>query len=112
MAAWRVPSLRQSLLPVHSCKGKIMNKLVIALFLGLIGGCSTVTPNYDARFGDAVREAKLKMTINPDAGKNPDQVAGMDGKSAKEAVNLYQGTFKAPPPVTNVINIGGSISSK
>ena len=85
-----------------------MNKLAIAL-LGLMAGCATVTPNYDARFGDAVREAKLKMTINPGAGRNPDQVAGMDGKAARETVILYQDTFKAPPPVVNVINIGGSI---
>ena len=88
-----------------------MNKLAIALLLALMGGCSTATPHYDARFGDAVREAKLKMIINPDAGKNPDQVAGMDGKAAREAVILYQDTFKTPPPAVNVINIGGGIGS-
>ena len=76
--------------------------------LALLAGCAPVTPKYDAKFGDAVREAKRKMTINPDAGKNPDQVLGMDGKSARESILLYQGTYKAPPPVTNVINIGGS----
>ena len=86
-----------------------MNKLAIALLLGLIAGCASVTPNYDAKFGDAVREAKLKMTINPDAGKNPDQVAGMDGKAGRETIILYQDTFKAPPPVVNVINIGGGL---
>jgi predicted component of type VI protein secretion system len=85
-----------------------MNKLACALLLGLMAGCST-TPNYDARFGDAVREARLRMTINPDAGNNPDPVAGMDGRAAREAVIFYQGTFKAPPPVVNVINIGGSV---
>lgn len=83
-----------------------MNKLACALLLGLMTGCST-TPNYDAKFGDAVREARLRMTINPDAGNNPDQVTGMDGRAARETVILYQGTFKAPPPVVNVINIGG-----
>lgn len=88
-----------------------MNKLAITLLLGLLGGCSTATPHYDARFGDAVREAKLKMIINPDAGKNPDQVSGMDGRAARESVILYQDTFKAPPPTVNVINIGGSIGS-
>ena len=86
-----------------------MNKLAIAVLLGLIAGCASVTPNYDAKFGDAVREAKLKMTINPDAGKNPDQVAGMDGKAGRETIILYQDTFKAPPPVVNVINIGGGL---
>jgi hypothetical protein len=75
-------------------------------FLAL-AGCST-TPDYDAKFGDAVREARLAMIIDPDAGKNADQALGMDGKSARNAILLYQGTFKAPPPVTNVINIGGN----
>lgn len=86
-----------------------MSKTAAALLLTLLTGCASVTPNYDARFGDAVRQARLNMTINPEAGKNTDQATGMDGISAKEAVVLYQGTFKAPPPVTNVINIGGNI---
>jgi hypothetical protein len=88
-----------------------MNKLAIALLLGMMAGCATVTPNYDTTFGDAVREAKLKMTINPDAGKNPDEVAGMDGIATRNAIILYQDTFRAPPPVVNVINIGGGVTS-
>jgi predicted component of type VI protein secretion system len=88
-----------------------MYKLGILLIASLLAGCSTVTPNYDARFGNAVREAKLKMTINPYAGMNPDQVLGMDGKAAREAIGVYQNTYKAPPPAVNVINIGGAIGS-
>ena len=84
-----------------------MNKLAILVLLGLLTGCSTVTPNYDMKFGDAVREAKLNMTINPDAGKNPDQALGMDGKAAEETIVRYQDSFAKPPPVVNVINIGG-----
>lgn len=86
-----------------------MKNPAIALLLTLLTGCASVTPNYDAKFGDALREAKQKMIINPDAGKNPDQVLGMDGKSARETIILYQDTYKAPPPAVNVINIGGSI---
>ena len=88
-----------------------MNKLAITLLLSLLAACTTATPNYDARFGEAVREAKLKMIINPDAGKNPDQVAGMDGKAARETIILYQQTYTSPPPAVNVINIGGAIGS-
>lgn len=79
--------------------------------MAVLTGCaaSSSTPNYDAKFGDAVRAARMQMTINPEAGQSADQVAGMDGKSAKEGVNRYQDSFKAPPPVTNVINIGGAI---
>jgi len=86
-----------------------MDKLAITLLFSLLAACSSVTPHYDARFGDAVREAKLKMIINPDAGKNPDQVAGMDGKAARETILLYQGSYTTPPPAVNVINIGGAI---
>lgn len=87
-----------------------MNQLAIPLLLSLLTGCATVTPNYDAKFGDALRTAKHDMMINPDAGKNPDPASGMDGNAAREAITQYQGTFKTPPPAINVINIGGSLS--
>ena len=84
----------------------------LPLCLGLVGGCTTpLTPEYDAKFGLAVREARLKMTINPEAGKNPDLALGLHGGAAKETLIRYQNSFKAPPPVTNVINIGGSLGS-
>ena len=75
----------------------------------LTAGCQTATPNYDARFGDAVRDAKRKMTINPDAGKTPDTAMGMDGRAAHDSLIRYHDSFKEPPPVVNVINIGGAI---
>ena len=85
--------------------------LLLALF-ALLGGCAvSPTPNYDARFGDAVRQARQSMIINPNAGTNADAIAGMDGKSAAEAMGRYEDSFKAPPPVVNVINIGGSVGA-
>lgn len=87
---------------------------LISLFtlVALLTGCGSTTPNYDRKFGDAVRQARFDMTINPNAGQNQDQVKGMDGVSAKEAMTRYQDAFKAPPPVTNVINIGGAVGGK
>jgi hypothetical protein len=71
-------------------------------------GCvHSPTPQYDARFGDAVRAARLAMTIDPNAGAKGDEARGLDGRAAKEAAKRYQDSFKEPPPVTNVINIGG-----
>jgi hypothetical protein len=81
--------------------------LALTLLLGT--GCSHVTPNYDARFGDAVRDARKKMTLNPDAGKDGNPVAGMDGRSASESMKQYHESYKVPPPAVNVINIGGAI---
>lgn len=84
-----------------------MNRLTIALLL-MLGGCAgSPTPNYDARFGDAVRQARQMMILNPAAGPAAVPAAGMDGRAATEAVGRYHDSFKAPPPVVNVINIGG-----
>jgi len=86
-----------------------MNKPLALVLMALLAGCaSSPTPNYDARFGDAVRQARQQMTLNP-APPSADPVTGMDGKTAKEAVGRYQDSFKAPPPVVNVINIGGAV---
>lgn len=82
-----------------------MKPVLLALLIGQLAACST-TPAYDMRFGDAVREARVRMTVNPTASADP--VAGMDGKSAYDAIGSYRQSFKAPPPVTNVINIGGA----
>jgi hypothetical protein len=48
------------------------------------------------------------MTISPNAGATEDLVAGLDGKSASEALTHYQNTFKVQPPAVNVINLGGT----
>ncbi|QAU33456.1 hypothetical protein [Janthinobacterium sp. 17J80-10] len=87
-----------------------MNKLAGPIMLCLVAGCST-TPHYDTKFGDAVRDARMRMTIDPDAGKKQEQLAGMDGKAAQESIVRYQNSFKEPPPVVNVINIGGAIGN-
>ena len=88
-----------------------MKNSLLLLVLAFLGGCATsTTPDYDQRFGEAVRQARLRMTINPNAGANPDPIAGMDGRSSHETILRYQESFKSPPPVVNVINIGGSLA--
>jgi hypothetical protein len=86
--------------------------MTIAL-VALVAGCanSSPTPDYDLRFGNAVRDAVAKQTLNPNAAAAP-VTYGMDGKSARDAMVLYGKTFETPPPVVNVINIGGSISGQ
>lgn len=86
-----------------------MNKFLPALATLILCGCaSSPTPNYDAKFGDAVRQARQAMVLNP-AAPSPDAVLGMDGRAAKEAAGRYHESFKSPPPVVNVINIGGAV---
>jgi type IV pilus biogenesis protein CpaD/CtpE len=88
-----------------------MNRSVLSILcLALLAGCVSPTPTLDANFGNAVRTVRAMQTVNPDAGLNPDPVAGMDGVAADESIRRYHDSFKTPPPVTNVINIGGGIT--
>ena len=74
----------------------------------LFGGCATEpAPYLESRFGDAVRTARVQQTIDLNASKNADPVAGMDGTSARTSINRYQQSFDAPPPTFTIINVGG-----
>lgn len=68
--------------------------------------CLSTSPRLDARFGDAVNVAKAQQTLNPDASRNRNVVAGMDGKAAQETMVRYRESFKNPPPPANVFTIG------
>lgn len=86
-------------------------KTISTLLLATLACGCTATPHYDERFGEALRNAKLAMTIHPDAGHNADPAAGLDGKAAQEAIARYQASFKDPPPAVSVVNIGGPIGT-
>lgn len=79
-----------------------------AALLAALAGCASSTPEYDARFGEAVRQLRQAQVVNPQAGENADPVRGLDGTAAYEAMQRYRHSFREPPPVVNVIQIGGS----
>jgi len=92
-----------------------MNRLsfvAAVLAAAFLAGCAqSVSPNYDANFGEAVRQARALQTANPNASSNPDPVAGIDGQSGKAAIDRYQESFRAPPQTFGVMGIGNSIGS-
>lgn len=65
--------------------------------------CSSTTPYYDSKFGYAVTTAKAMQTLNPNASKSKDPVTGMDGISAKEAIDGYHDSFKTPEKTFDVL---------
>ena len=86
--------------------------ILAALAAGLAGCAGTVettTPHLDQYFGQAVNQAKAQQTLNPDASRNTDPVAGVDGKAAQEALDSYHEGMKTPAPAT-IINIGGGLT--
>ncbi len=77
-----------------------MNKtkmLAIAGAISLAGCATNTTPDTDARFGQSFNLIKAQQTINPDASRNADPVAGIDGKAAKGAYDNYRDSFRKPP---------------
>lgn len=83
--------------------------LIALIGASALAGCAhDPSPNVTKDFGKAVRAAQAAQTINPDASKNPDPVAGIDGVSGKTAADTYHKSFEAPPPTFSVINIGGA----
>lgn len=76
----------------------------------LLAACASTTPELDAVFGQAVREARTAQTLNPKASQNTDPVLGIDGKAGAAAQQRYQESFRTPPKTFEIINIGGSIT--
>jgi len=89
---------------------RLTGALAATACIGLLTACASTTPVMDARFGHAVREARLAQTLNPNASANRDPVLGIDGKAGAAAQERYQDSFKAPPKTFEVINIGGSLN--
>jgi hypothetical protein len=90
------------------------NKKIIGTIvaLGLTGGCVSIYPEVDQRYGEAVTTATRAQTINPQGVRAPDAVSGIDGRAAKETMDRYVDSFKSPPPTINVINIGGGLAGQ
>ena len=86
---------------------KLTPLLACTLALFLIGGCTSLSPHFDQQVGLAVNTAQARQTMNPEASRNADPVAGIGGTPAAFAIGEYHNSFKAPPPTFPVINIGG-----
>jgi hypothetical protein len=72
------------------------------------------SPRLDCQFGDAVNTAVARQVLDKDAAaRNAGKTAaGMDGASAKEIVDRYHKSYRAPEPNTSAFTIGvGSGSS-
>ena len=66
-------------------------RLAVAVLAAIaLAGCMTSTPVYDKHFGEAVRTVQAMQTLNPDAAKNTDTVAGVDGQQWRISLEITQ----------------------
>lgn len=71
----------------------------VIVALSLVSGCqggdftkreSTLKENW----GRSFKEAKENQILNPEAGKDPGPVTGLDGQAANSSMEKYRGQFK------------------
>jgi hypothetical protein len=80
-----------------------MKLIIAAVGVSALCSCASATPQADSRFGHAVNQAKLQQTLNPDAGSKTGPIDGLGGTPARESIERYHDTFKAPPPTFDII---------
>lgn len=76
----------------------------------LLTACAHTTPQWDARFGDAARMTLAQQVAHPEAARNADPVAGIDGAAAAAAYARYLKQFDTPQaqPATFTIGVSGA----
>ena len=75
------------------------------LFIGLVTltfilwGCAG-SSRLEMDYGTSFKLLKLNQISNPDAEKNSEPVAGLDGKAAQASIEKFRKDFEKPAPPT------------
>jgi type IV pilus biogenesis protein CpaD/CtpE len=70
--------------------------LALVLAGGCLQGCSSPTPQWDTRFGDANRANLAAQVIDPAPANGANPAAGIDGRAARAAYEAYQRSYAHP----------------
>ena len=87
--------------------------LSVPLVAAALVGCAGLDMDGPAKasrtrdtFGDAVREARFRQTIDSEAARHTTVQPGLDAQAAISAWRRYQESFRSPPPAIEVLGIG------
>jgi len=87
--------------------------LSVLLVAAALVGCAGIDPNglpapsrTRDTFGDAVRQAQTRQTIDPEAARRAPAYSGLDGPAAVSAWRRYQESFQSPPPSFEILGVG------
>ncbi|MFM7483261.1 MAG: hypothetical protein ACKO2S_03295 [Burkholderiaceae bacterium] len=84
---------------------RVLAVVLTSVWSLILAACVPTTPQWDAQFGQSVRLAQQRQTLDPTAGGD-DPVNGIDGSSGREAIVRYRSSFKEPAPVNSSFTIG------
>ena len=76
--------------------------LILITFMSiffLVLSCSGTTPAHEQsllerNWGRSLESMRYMQMVDPEAGKNPDPVEGLEGNASENNVNKYQQSFK------------------
>jgi hypothetical protein len=84
----------------------VRRALAMAIVSGLLGGCMSSTPIWDAHFGESVKTIREAQIIDPHAAEHNPSTQGVDGEAAVSAMAAYNKSFTTPTPSANPFVIG------
>lgn len=90
---------------------KKINILLILALATSFFGCASVSGQRDSlldkNWGRSFETAKYNQTVNPEAGKNPGPLTGLDGTASENNRERYLNSFsREDPPTIYNLNIG------
>ena len=93
--------------PCRASIGPMLKPIFTLALMATLSACIQTTPRLEQHFGEAVRVTMARQIIAPNAGVNPDPVAGIDGVSARAAQDNYRKSFSSAPQ-TGAFTVGVS----
>lgn len=98
-------------------KGHMIITGLLAGLCFVLLGCAGNLPQperadvVDAHYGKSLETAKNSQILNPEAGKEPTPVEGLDGKSANNQMNKYRKALKREQKIQQSVGIGREVTS-
>ena len=98
---------------VRSYMHYIIVAAAVAMFLGCSNGAVIRDSAMDRNWGRSFETALYQQILNPDAGKEPEPVYGMDGDAAVRNLEQYRKSFEKTDtrPVYNIEMSGLGITN-
>ncbi len=73
---------------------RCLTLIILIATLLIFSGCGPRETMLDKNWGSSFESAKQSQILNPEAGKNPDPVVGLDGRAAGNNMEKYRQRFK------------------
>jgi hypothetical protein len=78
---------------------------LLLLAIVMVAGCTKAPTLVDNFYGTSYELAKQSQIYNPEAGKHPQPVEGLEGAVGKKVIDRYEAGFDRPAPKTESYSV-------